>query len=134
MFKWPSLSGKFDFKKSFFLSLTQQWNEPGLFLHMFSQLPLSFSLLKNSQTHIKILRTCQCLFVLSEVFVELLVLMWISTTKKFQNEGKPHWLTIQGDQIGWFFCQLGYFWRLIMIFWTDEVAIRNFWHFGLLFV
>ncbi len=31
----------------------------------------------------------------------------------------------QGDQIGRFFCQLGYFWRLIMIFWKDEVAQNN---------
>ncbi len=30
----------------------------------------------------------------------------------------------QGDQIG-DFGQLGYFWKLIMIIWKDEVAQRN---------
>ncbi len=34
-------------------------------------------------------------------------------------------IDIQGDQIVQFFCQLGYFWRLIMIFWKDEVAQNN---------
>jgi hypothetical protein len=39
----------------------------------------------------------------------------------------------QVDQIGWFFWQLGYFWRLIMIFWKDEVAQNNgnFWGYFL---
>jgi len=31
----------------------------------------------------------------------------------------------KGDQIGQFFFQLDYFWRLIMIFWKDEVAQNN---------
>jgi hypothetical protein len=28
----------------------------------------------------------------------------------------------QGDQIWAIFCQLGYFWKLIMIFWKDAIA------------
>jgi hypothetical protein len=31
----------------------------------------------------------------------------------------------QGDQIWAIFCQLGYSWRLIAIFWKDEVAQNN---------
>ncbi len=31
----------------------------------------------------------------------------------------------QGDQNGQFFHTLGYFWRLIMVFWKDEVAQSN---------
>jgi hypothetical protein len=38
-------------------------------------------------------------------------------------------LVYSGQQPGWpdwaIFHQLGYFWRLIMIFWKDEVAQRN---------
>jgi len=41
---------------------------------------------------------------------------------------------IQGDQIGRLFCQIGYFWMLIMILWKDDVAQRiGIWlHFWLL--
>jgi hypothetical protein len=36
----------------------------------------------------------------------------------------------QGDQFGEFFCQFGYFWSLIMIFWKDEVAQNNGYFLG----
>ncbi len=43
----------------------------------------------------------------------------------------------QGDQIGLFFCQFGYFWMPIVTFWKEEVAQDNgdildyflLWHF-----
>ncbi len=51
----------------------------------------------------------------------------------FQSSGHKHWQKSQQglfkNATGWpdlaLFCQLGYFWRLIFIFWKDEVAPNN---------
>ncbi len=44
------------------------------------------------------------------------------------------YLALKMSQSGWpdwvIFCQLGYFWRLIMMFWKDEVAQNNGNFFG----
>jgi hypothetical protein len=37
---------------------------------------------------------------------------------------------LQGDQIGQFFCQLCYFWRMIMIFWKNKVVQNNGYFLG----
>ncbi len=54
-------------------------------------------------------------------------LFWVSWRLKIQHKIVliSFANTIQGDQIGWFFVQLGYFWKLIAIVLKDEVAQRN---------
>ncbi len=49
-------------------------------------------------------------------FLILVTLFWSQNCWQFCH---------QGDQIGWFFCQLGYFWMPIVPVWKDEVAQRN---------